>query len=102
MPIRTFLISFNQNDSDRIKIDGYNLITLDHPSDSKKGGVCVYYKKYISLYKRDDISTQDNCLVTKFAGKMKNTFYLFCTVHQAKTKMILKTFAQILTFFLVK
>ena len=52
MPIRTFLISLNQNDSDRIKIDGYNLITLDHPSDSKKGGVCVYYKKYISLYKQ--------------------------------------------------
>ena len=77
MPIRTFLISFNQNDSDRIKIDGYNLITLDHPSDSKKGGVCVYYKKYISLYKRDDISTQDNCLVTKTCWQNEKYFLSF-------------------------
>ena len=28
----------------RITIDGYNLIRSDHPSDSKKGGVCIYYK----------------------------------------------------------
>ena len=77
MPIRTFLISFNQNDSDRIKIDGYNLITLDNPSDSKKGGVCVYYKKYISLYKRDDISTQDNCLVTKICWQNEKYFLSF-------------------------
>ena len=33
----TFLNSSIQNDDDRIKIDGYNLIRSDHPSDSKKG-----------------------------------------------------------------
>ena len=52
----TFLNSSIQNNDDRIKIDGYNLIRSDHPSDSKKGGVCIYYKDHVSLIKRDDIA----------------------------------------------
>ena len=32
----TFLNSPIENNDDRISIDGYNLIRLDHPSDSKK------------------------------------------------------------------
>ena len=28
-----------------LKIDGYNLVHADHPSDTKKGGVCIYNKK---------------------------------------------------------
>ena len=60
----TFLNFSIQNDDDTIKIEAQNLIRLDHPSDSKNGGVCVYFKKHISLIKRDDICTLDNCLVT--------------------------------------
>ena len=49
--------SFESND-DRISIDGYNLIKSDHPSDSKRGGVCTYYKDHlIPLFKRDDVYT---------------------------------------------
>ena len=33
-----------QNNDDRIEIGVYNLIRSDYPSDSKKGGVCIYYK----------------------------------------------------------
>ena len=65
----TFLNTSTQNDHDRIKIDGYNLIRSDHPNDSKKGGVCIYYKKNISLIKRDDICTLDNCLVTEICSQ---------------------------------
>ena len=54
-----------------MKIDGYNLISLDHPSVFKKGGVCIYYKEYIPLIKRDDICTLDNCLVTEMCLKNK-------------------------------
>ena len=43
----TFLNSSILSDDNRIKIDGYSLIRSDHPSDSKKGGVCVYYKEHI-------------------------------------------------------
>ena len=40
----TFLnFSFESNDKDLV-IEGYNLIQSDHPSNVKRGGVCVYYK----------------------------------------------------------
>ena len=49
-----------ETNDDRISIDGYNLIRADHPSDSKKGGVCIYYKEHIPLIKRDNNCTLDN------------------------------------------
>ena len=30
-------------------ISGYNLIRSDHPSNTKRGGVCLYYKSYLPL-----------------------------------------------------
>ena len=62
--LATFLISSIETNNDRILIDEYNLIIEDHPSDFKRGGVCVYYKEHIPLIKRDDICTLHNCLVT--------------------------------------
>ena len=70
----TFLNSFIQNDDDTIKIEGHNLIRLDHPSDSKKGGICIYFKKHISLIERDDICTLDNCLVTAICSQNEKCF----------------------------
>ena len=60
----TFLNSSIQNDDDRIKKDGYKLIRSGQPSDSKKGGVCIYCIERISLIKQDGIYTLGNCLVT--------------------------------------
>ena len=65
----TFLNSSIQNDDHKFKIDGYNLIRSDHPSDSKKGGVCIYYKEHITLIRRDDLCTLDNCLVTEIRSQ---------------------------------
>ena len=48
----TFLNSSIQSDDDRITIDEYNLIKSDHPSDSKNGGSCIYYKEQVSLILR--------------------------------------------------
>ena len=70
----TFLNSSIQTNDDRISIDGYNLIRADHPSDSKRGGVCIYYKEHIPLIKRDDICTLDNCLVTEIRLKGEKCF----------------------------
>ena len=30
---------------DQMNIEGYNLITADHPNGNKKGGVCNYFKE---------------------------------------------------------
>ena len=55
-----FLNASIETNDDRIPIDGYNLITVDHPSNSKRGGVCIYYKEHIPLIKRDEIFILDN------------------------------------------
>ena len=52
----------------------------DHSSDSKRGGVCIYYKEHIPLIKRDDICTLDNCLVTEIRSKSEKCF-LTCIYH---------------------
>ena len=70
----TFLNSSTQSDDSKITIDGYNLIRSDDPSDSKKGGVCIYYKEHIPLIKRDDINTLENCLVTEIRSQNEKCF----------------------------
>ena len=70
----TFLNSSILSGDNRIKIDGYSLIRSDHPSDSKKGGVCIYYKESIPLILRDDINTLDNCLVTEIRSQNEQCF----------------------------
>ena len=72
--METFLNSSIETNDDRISIDGYNLIRADHPSDSKRGGVCIYYKEHIPLIKRDDICTLDNCLVTEIRSQGEKCF----------------------------
>ena len=47
---------------------------MDHPSDSKRGGICIYYKEHIPLIKRDDICTLDNCLVTEIHSEGEKDF----------------------------
>ena len=76
----TFLNSSIPNDDNRIMIDGYNLIRSDHPSDSKKGGVCIYYKEHIPLILRDDINTLGNSLVAEILSQNEKCF-LTCIYH---------------------
>ena len=72
----TFLNSFIQTNDDRILINGYNLIRADHPSDSKRSGACICYKEHIPLFKRDDICTLDNFLVTEICWQGEKCFLI--------------------------
>ena len=38
----TYLNSSTVLGDDSIEIPGYNLVRCDHPSNTKRGGVCVY------------------------------------------------------------
>ena len=78
----TFLNSSIETNDDRISIDGHNLIRADHPSNSKRGGVCIFFQEHIPLIKRDDICTLDNCLVTEIRSQGEKIFCKkknFCT-----------------------
>ena len=54
----TFLDSSVENDDDRISIPGYNLLRADHPSNTKRGGVCIYYKDHLPIIKRNNFAAQ--------------------------------------------
>ena len=86
----TFLNSSIRSDNDRIKIGEYILIRSDHPSNSEKGGFCIFYKEYLFITKWDDICTLGNCLVTEICsqnetcsyrlpGESQDEFQNFCT-----------------------
>ena len=84
----TFPNSSIQTNDDRISIDGYNLIRPDHPCDSKRGGVCIYYKEHIPQIKRDNICTLDNCLVAEISSQGKKYFLtcVYCSPSQNHDK----------------
>ena len=46
---KTYLDSTIQWDKDNLEIPGYNLVRSDHPSNNKRGGVCIYYKASLPL-----------------------------------------------------
>ena len=48
----TFRDSSIGYDDDRISIAGYNLLGVDHPSNTKRGDVCNYYKYHFPILKR--------------------------------------------------
>ena len=45
----TYLDSNILPDDSNLEIPDYNLVRSDHPSNKKRGGVCIYYKSYLPL-----------------------------------------------------
>ena len=46
---KTYLNSKTPSDDKNLEIAGYNLVRENHPSNSKRGGVCVYYKSLLQF-----------------------------------------------------
>ena len=45
----TYLDSTVASDNENLAITGYNLIRANDPANTKRGGVCLYYKTCLSL-----------------------------------------------------
>ena len=86
-----FLIClFEMMMKERINIKGYNLLQVHHPSNKKRGGVCLCYKEH--LPKRDDLRTLKECLVTEIRVHKKSFSFRVCIDHQIRLKMNLRSF----------
>ena len=59
----TFLDSDCSSDDPRLSLQGYAMIRSDHPSGTKRGGVCIYYKEHLAFVRRNDINVLDECPV---------------------------------------
>ena len=79
----------------RININGYLLLRADHPSNIKRGGVCIYYKKYLSAIRRTVTSDLQECIELKLQLTKKDVSELVCIDHPVKMMMDLKHFVPI-------
>ena len=83
----THLDSSTSSDDDNLAISGYNLIRSDHPSNNKRGGVCIYYKNFLPLrvlsipYLRECINFELN-----IGGKICNFICLYRSPSQTQDK----------------
>ena len=57
----TYLDSSISNDDDNLEIPGYDLFRADHPSNTKRGGVCIFYRNSL-LLKIPDIQYLRECI----------------------------------------
>ena len=59
----TFLNTSYSNDDTRLHLHGYSLISAYHPSDLRRGGICIYYKEHLLLICKPNLTPLDECLV---------------------------------------
>ena len=72
----TFLDSSIETNKPKLNISGYILLRSDRPSNIKRGGVCMFYKDYLLVIRRDDLCTLTECIVVEIN---LGTKYLFFT-----------------------
>ena len=70
----TFLNSSIPIDDNRLSIPGYSIMRADHPSNTKRGSLCLSYKEHFPIIRRDDISTLKECLVAEITVKNEQCF----------------------------
>ena len=80
----SFLDSSIQDDDPRLAIDGYELIRCDHPSDSKRGGVCLYFKSHLPLVRKPELTSLDECLTCELKSGA-NTL-IFCLIYRSPSQ----------------
>ena len=71
----TFLNSDILSDDNDIAIPGYSLLRSDHPSNSRRGGVCLYYRQSLPL-KVLDLNYLDECIIFEINIEGKQCFFL--------------------------
>ena len=70
----TFLDSPTPPIDERLYIKWYSIIKTDHPSHTKRGGVCIYYKEYLPLTRKIGIFKLNECIVTEITVNNERCF----------------------------
>ena len=71
----TYLDSTTVIDDENLEITGYNLLRADHASNSKRGGVCVYYKSSLAL-RLIDVHYLQECLIVEILIGVKSCNFI--------------------------
>ena len=96
----TFLNSSIDISDTRININGYSLLRADHPSNTKRGGVCMYYKSYLPVIRRTDLSDLQECKVAEVIVDKERCFLTCLYRSPSQNDDGFETFCSDLTSFL--
>ena len=66
-----------------LEMPGYMLIRVDHPSNIKRGGVCVYYKHHLPLKLLNKHYLQE-CIT--FESSIKNKFCIIAALYRSPSQ----------------
>ena len=87
-----YLGSSISSDNDNLELPVYNLVCTDNPTNTKRGGVCIYYHNSLPL-KVIDIQLLNECInfEIRIGGKLCSFLCLYRSPSQ--TRDIFETFA---------
>ena len=69
----TFLNSNHQTKDEALALKGYKLIRADHPDNTRRGGICIYYKESLPI-KVVNLNYLSECLVCEITFIRKQCF----------------------------
>lgn len=87
----TFLDSSYSSQDEALVLKGYKFIRADNPSNTKRGGVCIYHKEYLPI-KILNISQLLECLVCEFKYKDEKCFIVTLYRSPSQTDHEFETF----------
>ena len=67
-------------DDKDLVIEGYNLVCADHPSNPKKGGICIYYKESLTVH-LINVNYLSECLLWEVTFDNKKG-YIFAVLYR--------------------
>ena len=70
-------------DDESLEISGYYLIRSDHPSNKKRGGICIYYKNFLPL-KVTGVRLLEECIT--FDLIISNKLYSFVALYRSASQ----------------
>ena len=79
----TFLNSSHLSDNSELLIENYTLIRSDHPSDVRRGGVCVYYKSCLPVRTLQVVNLKE-CLALEVQNE--NKLSIFCALYRSPSQ----------------
>ena len=100
MLVRNFLKFKHRHSDTRINIKGYSLLRADHPSNTKRSGVCMYYKNYLLVIRRTDLSDFQECIVAEITVDKESCFLTCLYRSPSQNDGEFETFSSDLTFLL--
>ena len=60
----------------KLHIEGYSFIRRDHPANTKRGGVGLFYKDSLAIIERNDLELLSECLVCQLMIDRKKLFFV--------------------------